>query len=190
MAMTSAGKIYHFDLDTLTGNTRLLNVFYLPSVDKNANFEAFAIQDFNGKLWAFWASRGNNNEPAVLYWARFNLKNYKFSKKNSIEIKCSFSDKPNIRHISELKINFEGVLFISSTSDGGDNGPFQSAVYVVGRFITYKDRLVLRKNIFMPQLYYFPNHKVEGFEFVKFNTIRALFGSDDENLGSSLCITK
>lgn len=190
MAMTSAGKIYHFHLDILTGKVRLLNVFSLPNVDKNANFEALAIKDLNGKLWAFWASRGNDNEPAVLYWAQFNLKNYRFSEKDSIKVKCSFPYKPNVRHISELKINFEGTLFISSASDGGDDGPFQSAVYVAGRFIAHNGRLVLRKNIFMPRLYYFLDHKVEGFEFINFNTARALFGSDDENFGSSLCIAK
>jgi hypothetical protein len=190
MAMTSAGRIYHFGLDVLTGNTRLINVFNLPDTDKNANFEAFVIQDFNGNPWAFWASRGNNDEPAVLYWARFNLENYTFSGKDSITVKCRFLDKPNIRHISDLKINSKGVLFISSASDGGDNGPFQSVVYAAGRFIAPNGRLALRKNIFITQLWRFPNHKVEGFEFVKFNAIRALFGSDDENLGSSLCITK
>ncbi len=67
----------------------------------------------------------------------------------------------NVRHVSDLKVDPAGVLFIAAATDPGDDGPFQSAVYVAGVFDVDDTGVALRQNSQLVSLSRFDAHKVE-----------------------------
>jgi len=189
MLMTSAGKIYHVKLNAPKRSISILKIFNLPLIPTKSNFEGFDIYKANGKTLAVWGHRGKNDSPGIIYWGELNLVDYSFSKVNSAEIKVPWPKKKNVRHISDLKIDSAGTVFISSVSDPGDDGPFCSAIYAAGTFVSQKGRVVFQKNTIWTRLYTFKYNKVEAMELVSGKMGGIVFATDDENKGSSVYVT-
>lgn len=185
MAAASAGKVYHFRLGASNQNVSILKVFDFPNIPKGSNFEGFALQKINGQLLAVWAHRGQDKDPAVLYWGRLDLNTYQITQVGSTPLKVPWPVSA-VRHISDLKVDPAGVLFISSAADNGDDGPFESAVYVAGAFGIGKQQITFQQNSQLVPLYRFNYHKIEAIELVPGQTGGAIFGSDDENMGGSV----
>lgn len=185
MAATSAGKVYHFRLNTSNQNISIIKVFDLPNIPKASNLEGFAVQKINGQLLTVWAHRGEDEDLAVLYWGRLDLKSYQVVPIGSAKLKVPFPLSA-VRHISDLKVDPAGVLFISSASDNGDDGPFASAMYVAGVFGMEKQQITFRQNSQLVALYRFKYHKVEAIELVPGQPGGLIVGSDDENMGGSV----
>ena len=185
MAAASAGKIYHFRLDASKQTISILKVFDLPNIPKGSNFEGFAVQKIDGQLLAVWAHRGQDQQPAVLYWGRLDLNTYQITPIGSDQLKVPFPVSA-VRHISDLKVDSAGVLFISSAADNGDDGPFESAVYVAGAFGIREQQITFRQNSQLVPLYRFKYHKVEAIELVPGRSGGLIVGSDDENMGGSV----
>jgi hypothetical protein len=185
MAATSAGKVYHFRLEATKQTVSILKVFDLPNIPQGSNFEGFALQKINGQLIAVWAHRGQYQEPAVLYWGRVDLNTYQITQISSAKLQVPLPVLA-VRHISDLKIDPAGVLFISSAADNGDNGPFESAVYIAGVFEISNQRITFRQNSQLVPLYRFNYHKVEAIELVPGRDGGVVMGSDDENMGASI----
>jgi len=82
-----------------------------------------------------------------------------------------------------MDIDNNNILWTSSTSDPGDDGPYQSAIYKIGKFEILKDKLYF--NIFdsFPGQYVFNNNKVEA---LTIDANKIVFATDDENLGASI----
>ncbi len=182
MTVSSAGKVYHFRLGASKQNISILKVFDFPNIPKESNFEGFALQKINGQLLAVWAHRGQDRDPAVLYWGRFDLNTYQITQIGSAQIKVPWPVSA-VRHISDFKVDPAGVLFISSAADNGDDGPFESAVYVAGAFGIDQQQITFQQNSQLVPLYRFNYHKVEAIELVPGQTGGAIYGSDDENMG-------
>ena len=185
MAATSAGKVYHLRLDTSKQTISILKVFDLPKSPQGSNFEGFAVQKIDGQLLAVWAHRGENDDPAVLYWGRLNPNTYQITQIGSSKLKVPFPISA-VRYISDLKVDSAGVFFISSATDNGNDGPFESAVYVAGSFDIREQKIAFRQNSQLVPLYRFKYHKVEAIELVPGRSGGLIVGSDDENMGGSV----
>ncbi|MGL5193818.1 MAG: hypothetical protein ACRC8Y_09450, partial [Chroococcales cyanobacterium] len=92
----------------------------------------------------------------------------------------------DVRHISDLKVNNSGVLYITSARDSGDDGPFDSAVYAAGLFSMNGDQLEFRPASSLAPLYRVKGHKIEALEFLPGLSGGKILGTDDENQGSSI----
>ena len=203
MAVSSQGQIYHFGLTTPNRSISLTTpnqsvglaapnqsltlrrTFNLPGVSVNSNFEGFALQQLNNQLLAVWAHRGADAEPAILYWGLLDLNTYNFTQMGSANLRVPWP-LTNVRHISDLKIDPDGILYITAASDTGDDGPFQSAVYIVGKFNQQGNQIVFQQDSAFIPLYRLDYHKVEAIELVPGGTGGVILGTDDENMGSSI----
>jgi hypothetical protein len=95
-----------------------------------------------------------------------------------------------VRHVSNIKIDTSGAAFVTATSDPGDDGPFASAFYYAGAFHSNdKGKLSFSQPAVLTPLFRFDYHKVEGFTLVPGTDGGIVFGTDDENLGSAICLT-
>ena len=185
MALASAGKIYHLLLDSSHSSIKLLKVFRLPDAPKESNFEGFTLYRMGERLLAVWAHRGEGADPAVIYWARLDPVTYSFSGVRSARLTVPWP-KTDVRHVSDLKIDDGGALFITSASDPGDDGPFASALYLAGSFDVCEGQVVFRQTVALVRLLRFDYHKVEAFELVPGMTGGLAFATDDEHMGSSI----
>ena len=209
MAASSRGQIYHLSVNTPSDN--LLNtapippqnapnnaqnlsvsvrqVFNIPDVPANSNFEGFALQQMNNlmsnQLLAVWAHRGADAEPAVLYWGLLDLNTYAITQIRSASVRTPWPTT-SVRHISDLKIDPDGILYISAASDTGDDGPFESAVYIAGKFNAQGNQIFFEQDSALFPLYRLNYHKVEALEIVPGGAGGIFLGTDDENMGSSI----
>ncbi len=185
MALTSSGKIYHFRLNVFNRDISIDKVFNLPDIPKASNFEGFSLTKIGDRLLAVWAHRGDDKEPAVIYWGQLDLNTYQISPIGSTSFQVPWP-LTNVRHISDLKVDPTGVLFISSAKDPGNDGPFESAVYIAGVFNVDNNRIKFQQNPELVPLYRFDEHKIEAIELVPGQAGGVIFGTDDENMGSSI----
>jgi hypothetical protein len=144
------------------------------------------LQKVNDVLLAVWADRGLDAKPAQLFWAKFDLQTDAFSQINSAFLEVPYSSG-NARHISDVKVDPSGAVFISSASDPGNDGPFASAVYFAGMFNFCNPQKIafVQSPAFAP-LFRFDYHKIEAIEFVPGAGGGMAFGTDDENLGAAI----
>jgi hypothetical protein len=143
------------------------------------------LQKINGQLLAVWAHRGEDKQPAIVYWGRLDLNTYQITQIGSARLEVPWPVSA-VRHISDLKVDPTGILFITSATDNGDDGPFESAVYVAGAFEIRDQQITFRQNSQLVPLYRFKYHKFEAIELVPGQTGGVIVGSDDENMGSSV----
>jgi hypothetical protein len=92
----------------------------------------------------------------------------------------------NVRHISDVKVDSTGGVFISAASDPGNDGTFASAVYYAGAFSVRNNKQAVFKLASLMRLFQVGNHKVEAIEFVPGASGCIAFGCDDENLGAAI----
>ncbi|WP_414563624.1 MULTISPECIES: hypothetical protein [unclassified Anabaena] len=183
IALTSFGKAYYLKLNSAKKTVSVLKEFNLPNVPQGSNFEGFGLQDIDGKLVAIWAHRGAGQQPATVYWGNFNPSTYQITLAGSRDLQVPFPSD-NVRHISDIKVDSGGIVYITSASDAGDDGPFQSALYVAGYLGFSGNKIVWRQNSQLVPLYRANYRKIEGMELVPGNAGGVVFGTDDESLGS------
>jgi len=90
-----------------------------------------------------------------------------------------------VRHISDVEITGDNRVLVTSASDPGDNGPFDSAVYVAGKLGT-NGAITLATN----ELTRYPGHKIEALTCLSSSCDRILYGTDDEAAGGAVRIGK
>ncbi|MBW4643882.1 MAG: hypothetical protein KME23_12980 [Goleter apudmare HA4340-LM2] len=183
MALSSAGKAYEIKLNSRNTSISVLQKFDLPKVPQGSNIEAFALQNIDNKLVAIWAHRGEAAQPGIIYWGVLDLDKSQITQTGSANLKVPFPSG-NVRHISDLKVDPTGIIFITSASDAGDDGPFQSAVCAIGAVGFRGQEIVLKQNPQLVPLYRSNYRKIEGLELVPGANGGVVVGTDDENLGS------
>ncbi|MEQ1921137.1 MAG: hypothetical protein ABL952_01395 [Pyrinomonadaceae bacterium] len=134
MALASAGRVYHVKLDRRSNSIETLKAFDLPMIPNGADFEGFDLQTINGQMVAVWGERGDTQKAATLFWSKFDLDNYKFSDVGWESFRVPYP-LTNVRHISDIKVDASGGIFVTAASDPGDAGPFSSAAYFAGAFL-------------------------------------------------------
>ncbi len=185
MALTSSGKVYHIRFND-NKTISVLKVFTLPGITAQTNLEGFTLQEIDGNLLAVWAHRGAGAEAATIYWGKLNLNTYQINQTSSANLKVPFPTGVNVRHISDLKVDKAGILFIVAASDPGNDGPFESAVYAAGAFAVGRNAIAFRSNPDLVPLYHYNYHKIEAIELIPGAAGGVIFGTDDENMGSSV----
>ncbi|MCT7963830.1 hypothetical protein NG791_24430 [Laspinema sp. D1] len=188
MAVTSFGRVYYFTLDS-TGTIQLRQIFSLPDLPENTNLEGFDLHLINGQLLAVWGHRGSPDDSGVLYWGWFDWNGYQISGQGSAVITVPWPEE-DVRHISDIKVNNAGILYITSSRDPGDDGPFDSAVYAAGLFSMNGNAIEFRPASSLAPLYRINGHKIEALEFLPGLSGGKIFGTDDENQGSSIYINR
>jgi hypothetical protein len=184
MALSSKGKVYYFRLGERKEESFLIRQFDLPNLPNKPNFEGFAVQEMNGKLLAAWAERGEGKKPGIIYWGTLDLPNYKITLNGSKSLTVPWPNSPDLRHVSDLKIDRSGIVYISSATDPGNDGPFTSAVYIAGVFVVNENEVLFQRNPDIFPLYRLDYHKVEAIELVPGANGGIIVGTDDENMGS------
>ena len=184
----SSGRGYHVRLDRTAKEVTEIRPFDLPEKTKNADFEGFAIQNINGVLIAVWGDRGTIYEPGILFYAKFDLASCRFFTIGSTRIKVPYPTS-DTRHISDIKVDASGGVFITSASDPGDDGPFSSALYFAGVLNADDKEVSFAAATALTRLHRFSYRKVEAFEFVPGPEGGIVFGTDDESLGSAIATT-
>ncbi|QSJ18616.1 hypothetical protein JYQ62_07560 [Nostoc sp. UHCC 0702] len=187
IALSSYGKAYYIQLERLNQTVSVLGEFNLPGIIQGSNFEAFGLQIIDGKLVAIWAHRGEGEQPARVYWGLLDLAKSQINLIGSANLKVPFPSG-NVRHISDIKVDPVGIVYISSANDPGDDGPFQSAVYVAGYLGLYGNKIVWRQNRQFVPLYRSDSHKIEGIELILGAEGGVIVGTDDENFGAYVYI--
>lgn len=186
MALTSAGRVFHIEINRIDNSVRVIKSFDVPRIPRGRDFEGFVLQRVNNVLLAVWADRGLDAKPAQLFWGTFDMQTYAFTQVDSAVLKVPYP-VGNTRHISDVKIDPSGAVFISSASDPGNDGPFTSAVYLAGAFnLCVPQQVAFTPTPVLTRLYILDHHKVEAIEFVPGADGGPAFGTDDENLGAAI----
>ena len=184
LAGTSRGNIYDLTMNS-ERNISILKVFDLPEHPENSNFEGLALQEIDGQLLMVWTHRGQDSDPGIIYWGTLDAKNYEIKPQGSVEFTVPWPTEL-VRHISDIKIDPSGTLYITSATDPGNDGPFSSAVYIAGVFTVNDSEFEFRANSELAALYRFDDHKIEAIELIPGTNGGVIFGTDDENKGSSI----
>ncbi|MDZ8188334.1 MAG: hypothetical protein RMX96_26195 [Nostoc sp. ChiSLP02] len=187
IALSSTGKVYYFKLDIKTKNISIVKEFELPEITSKTNLEAFGLQYIDGKLIAIWADRGEGKTAATIYFGEFNPKTYQIKLSGYSNFKVPFPSG-NVRHISDLKVDSLGIVYVTSASDPGDDGPFESAVYIAGYLKLCGNNIIWRSHPQLVPLYRSYYHKIEAIELIPGVEGGVIVGTDDENLGSYIYI--
>lgn len=186
VAFAADGGVFQVKFDAGKSALELIRSTRVPMMPSEPDFEGFAIQKINGKMIAVWAERGATEKPATLFWSNFDLATGNFSNVKFTSLTVPYP-ATNVRHVSDIKVDTSGAVFVTSASDPGNDGPFSSAFYFAGSFSA--ESLVFNRPITYTRLYSFDYHKVEAFELVPGADGGVAFGTDDENLGASVFLT-
>lgn len=73
IALSSSGKAYHISFEPANKTISVIKEFNLPGIIPGNNFEAFGLQNIDGKLVAIWGHRGEGEQPATIFWGMFDL---------------------------------------------------------------------------------------------------------------------
>lgn len=189
MAMTSMGRVYDFTLAPDNRTIALIQTFDIPHIPAGSNFEAFTLAQIQGKMVVTWAHRGEGADPAILYWGTLDLAGGKITPISECEVRVP-QPTGNPRHISDLKIDRSGFVWSSAATDPGDQGPFDSGVYKIGRFSVQGENIFFKLKSKLSPLALYRGHKIEAIELSGDAQNQQIFGTDDENDGGFIRIDR
>jgi hypothetical protein len=208
LAVESSGDAYHLKVED--GVAKVVDTFALPAVASGDEIENLTLgappapeasgdpaassaspgsdAARDGKLVAVWGDRGEDDRPGTLHAAPVSFDSAgegHFGEVQSGEVKAPYPSE-DVRHASDTELTKSGALLVSSASDPGDDGPFDSAAYTAGHvsldgsgavsLSVEKDPEALKK---------FEKHKIEALACLP-GSDKAILGTDDENEGGSL----
>ena len=179
IAMESQGKCHWLVFDQAKMRLVYNGFIQIPKIKWPTNLEGFGLMQVGGKFLAAWGHRGKSEYPGKLFWGWMDFNSRTVEAVDSIEISVEWPTE-HVRHIADLKINEMGDCWVSSTSDPGDDGPFSSALYNLGRFQIEDNQINFYQVLNRRPAFKFETHKVEGFDFIENGIITA---TDDENFG-------
>jgi hypothetical protein len=146
------------------------------------NVEAIAISKQGDGYLFIYAERADSQASTDIRWTNITFNPLKFGEFQSITFRSPFGSGENIRPISDLAVDNQGNIYISSAYDPDSAGAFRSAVYCIGN-ITDENTLFIASN---PQkIGEIDGAKVEAVTTRKSpqGKIEVFFGTDDENYG-------
>lgn len=189
VAVASRGLAYHLKLTDAGEAVKVLDIAPLPSIRAGDNYEGFTLTSRKGRTVAVWADRGEGAaRPATLYAAPFSVSSYGESRFGAVEKAAFRAPYPHgdVRHASDIEVTKSGRLLVSSASDAGDDGPFDSAVSDAGRLTVTSGGTVRLTVDRSPELLdTYEGYKIEAVQCVPGSDLAAL-GTDDENAGGYL----
>jgi hypothetical protein len=172
-ALTSGGDGTIF---SISGSTVVIQRrFAVPS--GNANIESLAFTASGATVIAVWSTRGSSSTPAKVHAATFEPTTGFFGRVATGTVSVPYPTA-DARHVSDLA-TVGTRLVVSSASDPGPDGPYDSALYDIGAVTVAGGRAVLTMQT-PRSLGTFPGHKIEG---IACSGTAGLLGTDDENQG-------
>ncbi len=187
LLLESKGSVTRIQLEN-NNSCKVTAKFDLPNAVADSNMEAIAIHCFGSSCLLAWAERGDDKTPAKLSWAHFNIEDNQLDEPENkpFEFKAPFPQQ-NLRSISDLAIDSKGEIWVSASSDPGDEGPYSSAIYHLGSFVQRENHIDLNvaKEIKPLARYEKENVKIEGLVFTPEGL---LMGVENENLGGKVAI--
>lgn len=180
VALASRGIAFYIRLNEADKRVETISKFKLPETSDQSNFEGVCVQKIDKKLVLVWGHRGQDEIAGAIFWGELDLLKGKVHHPKWEKVKMPWPGK-GIRHISDLKIDESGTLVIASASDQGDDGPFDSAIYLAGVFSLKDNEVSLKLSLSPTRIHAFKGHKVEGIELTPNGGM--VFGTDDENFG-------
>ncbi|ORT61365.1 hypothetical protein [Streptomyces sp. CB03238] len=188
VALASGGTAYriHWEGDT----ARVLAAFPVPGVSPDDNYEGFALTaSRDGKVIAVWADRGQDDRPATLSAAPWDPRGNTFGEPVSAEFRVPYPAH-DVRHISDVEVSATGRVTVSSASDPGDDGPYDSALFDAGRVTASGHGGLVRLTVHRSphRVATFPGHKIEALACLP-HSREGVVGTDDENDGGSVTAT-
>ena len=72
------------------------------------------------------------------------------------------------RHMSDMDIDNNNILWASATSDPGDNGPYETAIYKIGSFSFKNENINFNVAESFPKQFEFANNKQVTKAFYKY----------------------
>ena len=187
IAMGSWGFCYWLALDLSTNRLKLIKEFRIPGSGPPLNLESLVLW-FAGNSWYIsWAHRGSVKEPSILFWGSIDLFSevVTIQKEDSIFVTVPWPilDK---RHMSDMDLDRDGILWAAATSDPGDDGPYQSGIYKIGKFQKQNGKMEFLIADSFPKQFVFQRNKVEALTIAG---NKMVFATDDENLGAAINIS-
>lgn len=189
MALSSAGRVYDFTLEIAKQTIAIIQTFDIPNIPAGSNFEGFALTQIQGQQVVAWAHRGEGIDPAILYWGTMDIEQGKITPVGQIEVRVPLPTG-NPRHISDLKIDQAGIVWISSATDPGNQGPFDSGVYIAGQLSVEGKNITFQPEPTLTPVALYPGHKIEAIELLSNSEGDGIFGADDENAGGFVRIDR
>ncbi|MFC0624726.1 hypothetical protein [Kribbella deserti] len=180
IVVASKGKGFHILVEP--GTATVLRTFQLPIGQPGDDYESFALATVGGRLTALWADRGQDERLSKLYAASFDFATLTFGPAQTVTFRAP-SPTEFVRHISDLDVTADGSLVVSAAADPGDDGPFVSAVHVIGK-VSAGPSLTLRPKARTMDEY--DDRKIEALACLTPSCTSMLLGTDDENLGGWL----
>ncbi|MGE3285952.1 MAG: hypothetical protein AB7J32_07585 [Pseudonocardia sp.] len=182
VTLTSAGRGNVITLGrdgaTVTGT------FDVPDPGGDPKLEGFALAAVGERMLAVWADRGQEQRPATLYAAPFDMDSLGFGEVARMEVTAPYPTQ-DARDISDVKILPGGMLLATSAWEAGDEGPFDGAVYVPGSVAMTGDRATLTPASASAPLLVLDGRKAEAIACLA-DSGRCVLGADDELMGGSL----
>lgn len=157
IALASDGKAFHIRVSG--ENVQLLGTFRLPGAKPflGNNYEGLRlgtkIKSLSGVMYrgksitpedtseerrerneivAVWTHRGGSGRDGLVFVAPFTLKGYQFGPGNVYKLRNPWPES-NRRDASDVIIRVNGEVVVSTASDPGDDGPFSSTLYSLGK---------------------------------------------------------
>lgn len=187
IAIESDGEFYRVAFDRAAMAVTVSDRSAVPPLPEGSNLESIALADLAGQMLIVWAHRGQDDDPAILYWGTINLDSLAITPIGSQPVTVP-APVGNVRHISDLTVTATGQVFISSATDNGNDGPFESIAYEIGLFgIDDNDMPTFTPYSNFIELGHGDGYKIEA---IVRDPLRAnpavLLGTDDENFGSAI----
>lgn len=146
------GRIFHVSLGTSDEGTPAITVegvmrVYDRTLDgENTSFEGDLVEGIEcfraaEKLFLVFGERGgptsNGTKLGTIVWGEVDLANHQFQKLGESELVSRSVLGQRDCSTLHLSLNDEGAVSVLSvaTKDPGDDGPFESAVYLAGRIV-------------------------------------------------------
>jgi hypothetical protein len=178
---TSAGKVWRVRLAADSASYSYVGApFMLPNLPSGVNLEGMSLQRVGGETLLAWGERGKLPQKAVLHWCGWDG-NAPSGAPQKVELNLPWPTAETARGISDIKIDPSGTVFVTAAADFGDDGPFQSGLFLAGSL-----RLSEFRPAAMTRMLWFEGKKIEGMEFVPGHPGGMVFGTDDESLGGSV----
>jgi len=147
--------------------------------------EGLDIQRLAGKLVTVWAGRGDGPVAAALCVGIYDVRTERPSLTDRVEFRAPWPDQPTVRHISDLRVDALGIIYVTSSMDPGNDGPYDSALYIAGRVSMSSGSPKIQLNPTPIRLRTDREHKVEALEFVP-GTTGLILAADNENAGGAV----
>jgi|GEM_PF-4730835 len=184
---TDQGWIYRFKLEG--DKATLMDAVKVPDVNADSDYEAIDLVKTDSHFILFWGDRGTPTRSGTVSAAFFTLASeIHFGPTATLSIKTPWPTGELARSVSDLRVVGNDIL-VSSASDPGDSGPFDSAVYTVASFSETAKTLTLKSLDTPVEICKAPGHKIEAIDFDS-TTKQWTFGTDDENLGGWIAFKK